>query len=174
MLLHHGADRRASATLINEVAHLHLLVSWALLLNLLDAPLEGLLALLCRLELSSQRLLGSAGLALARFELADAVAEEVVDELHLGDARLERRVLGGQRVVRERGFEVRAVDGGGGAWGGLAQTEAVHRGLEDGVAAQGLLEHVLRRDVGGVGKVGRAGARDGRLRAVGQAGRDLA
>ena len=175
ILLHHRADWRTRPTLIDQVAHLHFLVPWALLLNLLDASLQGLLALLCRLELSSQRLLGRAGLALAGLELADAVPEEVVDELHLGHACLEGGVLCGERIVRERGLEVGAVDGGGGAGRGLAYAEAVHRGrLEDSVAAQGLLEHVLGRDVGGVGKVGRAGARDWRLRAVGEARRDLA
>lgn len=143
----------------------------ALLLNLLDAPLERGLALLRRLQLSPQRLLGGARLALARLELADAVAEEVVDELHLAHARLERRVLRGEAVVAQRGLEVRAVDRRRRARRGLAEAEAV---LEDGVAAQRLLEHVLRGDVGGMRKVGGPRARDGRLRAVREARRDLA
>ena len=46
--------------------------------------------------------------------------------------------------------------------------------MEDGVAAEGLLEHVLRGDVGGVREVGGARARDGGLRAVGEARGDLA
>jgi hypothetical protein len=175
MLLHHRADWRSGAALVDQVAHLHLLVPRALFLDLLNAPLQGLLALLCGFELGSQRLLGCAGLALAGLELADAVAEEVVDELHLGDTGLERRVLRGERVVRERRFEVRAVHRRGRAGRRLAgDAEAVHGGLKDDIAVQRLLEHVLGRDVGGVGEVGRAGARDGRLRAVGEAGRDLA
>lgn len=46
--------------------------------------------------------------------------------------------------------------------------------MEDGVAAEGLLEHVLRGDVGGVREVGGPRARDGGLRAVGEARGDLA
>ena len=70
---------------------------------------------------------------------------------------------------------MRAVDRGSGAGGGLAQTEAVHGGrLENRIAVQGLFEHVLGRDVGGVAEVWCAGARDGRLRAFGETRRDLA
>lgn len=163
MLLHHRADWRACPTLVDQVAHFHFLVPWALLLNLLDSSLQRLLALLCRLELSSQRLFSSTSLALAGLQLTDTVAEEVVDKLHLRDTRLQGGVLGGERVVGQRGFEVGAVDGRRRARGRLAQVEAVHGWLEDGIAAQGLLEHVLGSDVGGMSEVGRAGARDGGL-----------
>lgn len=111
MLLHHRADWRACPTLVDQVAHFHFLVPWALLLNLLDSSLQRLLALLCRLELSSQRLFSSTSLALAGLQLTDTVAEEVVDKLHLRDTRLQGGVLGGERVVGQRGFEVGAVDG---------------------------------------------------------------
>jgi hypothetical protein len=42
------------------------------------------------------------------------------------------------------------------------------------VAVQGLLKHVLRRNVGGVQEVGRAGARNGRLRTIRETRRNFA
>lgn len=58
--------------------------------------------------------------------------------------------------------------------GGGGRTKAKGRkgwGVE--VAIQGLLKHMLGCNVG-VAKVGRAGARDGRLRAIGEGRGDLA
>lgn len=48
------------------------------------------------------------------------------------------------------------------------QAKCLHGGGVVAITVQGLLEHVLRSDVGGVEKVGRASARDWRLRSLGK------
>ena len=171
LLLDHGADGRASAALVHQIAHLHPLVSWALFLDFLQSPLEIRLALPDFFQLLPQTRLPLTGRLLALLQLTDTVAEEVVDELHLGDAGLESRVLGSQGVVGQRGLEVRAVDGRVGRRG-CTQAEAWQGGGME-VAVEGLLEQMLGRNVG-MAEVGGAGPRDGRLGAVGDGRRDLA
>lgn len=163
--VHHSIDGRASASIVNEIADVAepwLLMAWALLLDLIEAALETSLSLLDLLQLCPQLLLRLACGILAGLELGDTVPEEVVDELHFRHPGLQCSVLGGQGVVWQGGFEVRAVDGRvGGRRSAVA--ESTERGRVEGVDIQRLLEHVLGSNVVGVQEVGRASARHGRL-----------
>lgn len=99
-LIYHGTDRRTRAALVHEFTHLHPLVPGAFVLNLIEPPLQVSLSLLNLLKLFPQcRFRLPRGL-LALLELADAVTEQVIDELHLGNTSLERSVLRSKCFIR--------------------------------------------------------------------------